>query len=54
MTRLWFNIRLGYYHWQWGPDGMKITKNDYWRIIKQEHPEIWRVFTVYTLFGKHL
>ena len=48
MSNLWFNIRFGIRHWQWGPDGMSFTVNPY----HIEHPpEKW--FEVYCLFGNH-
>ena len=27
MSNLWFNIRFGVRHWQWGPDGMSFRVN---------------------------
>jgi hypothetical protein len=29
MSNLWFNIRFGTRHWQWGPDGMSWRVNPY-------------------------
>ena len=49
MSNLWFNIRFGTKHWQWGPDGMHWGTNSYFI----EHPPTnW--FEVYCLFGKQL
>lgn len=53
MSNLWFNIRFGTYHWQWGPDGMSFRGNDYWAKRKVESPEDYTRFGIYCLFGKH-
>jgi len=49
MSNLWFNIRFGTYHWQWGPDGMTWRKNSYW--VENSYSK-W--FVIYCIFGKHL
>jgi len=54
MSNLWFNIRFGTYHWQWGPEGMTFRENDYWVKIKRDYQLNYKKFEVYTLFGKHL
>lgn len=46
MSNLWFNIRFGTRHWQWGPDGMTFRVNPFW--VKNK-PAKW--FEVYCLFG---
>lgn len=49
MSNLWFNIRFGIRHWQWGPDGMAWGVNSY----HLEHPPVnW--FQAYCLFGKQI
>ena len=48
MSNLWFNVRFGTRHWQWGPDGMNFRVNPYWI---ENPPDKW--FAVYCLFGKH-
>lgn len=47
MSNLWFNIRFGVRHWQWGPDGMCLTVNSY---HLENPPTKW--FEVYCYFGK--
>lgn len=47
MSNLWFNIRFGVRHWQWGPDGMSLTVNSY---HLENPPTKW--FEVYCYFGK--
>ncbi len=54
MSNLWFNIRFGVYHWQWGPDGMTWRENTAQVEWRSREPETWRWFCVYCLFGKHL
>jgi hypothetical protein len=53
MVNLWFNIRFGYKHFQWGPDGWSWRHNDYQQRARLEDPR-WRWFAVYCFFGKHL
>lgn len=48
MSNLWFNIRFGVRHWQWGPDGMSFRANPYWL---ENTPSKW--FVIYCFFGKH-
>lgn len=48
MSNLWFNIRFGTYHWQWGPDGMSFHENPFW---VRNPPDRW--LTIYCFFGKH-
>jgi hypothetical protein len=54
MSKLWFNIRFGTRHWQWGPDGMSFKHNVAQTVWRQESPETWRWFAVYTIFGKRI
>ena len=54
MSNLWFNIRFGTYHWQWGPNGMNCHRNLEQIRWKKEEPETWKRFAIYTFFGKHL
>lgn len=53
MSNLWFNIRFGTYHWQWGPDGMTFRINPAQVELRKESPK-WKWFAIYTAFGKHL
>ena len=56
MSNLWFNIRFGVRHWQWGPDGMSFRVNPAqveWRDDTNQNSN-WKWFAVYTWFGKHL
>jgi hypothetical protein len=53
MSNLWFNIRFGIRHWQWGPDGMNFRVNPY-QIDQRENDKDWRWFEVYCVFGSHL
>jgi len=46
MSNLWFNIRFGVKHWQWGPDGMRFSVNPY---FIENPPDKW--FEVYCVFG---
>jgi hypothetical protein len=54
MSNLWFNIRFGTRHWQWGPDGMNFSQNPAQVEWKHSEPETWRWFAIYTAFGKNL
>ena len=54
MSNLWFNIRFGVRHWQWGPDGMSFRVNPAQVIWQDEQAWNWRWFEVYCLFGKHV
>lgn len=49
MSNLWFNIRFGVRHFQWGPDGMNFCVNYYYVDYP---PEKW--FEVYCFFGKQI
>jgi hypothetical protein len=49
MSNLWFNIRFGIKHWQWGPDGMSWRVNSYYL---DNPPTKW--CEIYCIFGKHL
>lgn len=54
MSSLWFNIRFGVRHWQWGPDGMTLRVNPAqveWRDKGPGHR--WKWFAVYVWFGKY-
>jgi hypothetical protein len=53
MSNLWFNIRFGNYHWQWGPDGMRWSYNHIHEVERKYDPR-WKWFAIYCLFGKHL
>lgn len=53
MSNLWFNIRFGVRHWQWGPDGMNFQTNPHQIEARKSNPH-WKWFAVYCLFGKHL
>ena len=51
---MWFNIRFGTRHWQWGPNGMTFEVNPaqvYYRYI---HQQSWKWFEVHCIFGIHL
>lgn len=52
MCNLWFNIRFGVKHWQWGPNGMNYKVNPH--QIKMKNDPNWKPFEVYTLFGFHI
>jgi len=51
MSNLWFNVRFGTRHWQWGPDGMSFRVNLY---FVENPPKLGFWFEVYCLFGKHI
>ena len=53
MSNLWFNIRFGVRHWQWGPDGMSFRVNPAQIKWREERSWSWRWFEVYCLFGKY-
>jgi hypothetical protein len=53
MSNLWFNIRFGTYHWQWGPDGMTWRENPAQVSWRKNQPQTWKRFAVYAMFGKH-
>jgi hypothetical protein len=53
MCNLWFNLRFGIRHWQWGPDGMSWSTNPY-QIDQRKHDASWRWFEAYTVFGRSL
>ena len=46
MSNLWFNIRFGIRHFQWGPDGVSFKVNQFYKEVR---PAKW--FEIYTLFG---
>ena len=52
MSNLWFNIRFGTRHWQWGPDGMSFRFNPAQERLRNEDPN-WKWFAIYCFFGKH-
>ena len=52
MSNLWFNIRFGVRHWQWGPDGMTFQINPHHVKEREANPH-WKWFAVYTFFGRH-
>jgi len=52
MSNLWFNIRFGVRHWQWGPDGMLFQVNPYQTEERKSNPR-WKWFVIYTFFGRH-
>jgi hypothetical protein len=54
MSNLWFNIRFGVRHWQWGPDGVSFCLNPYQAEWRNNDPKTWKWFAIYTFFGKHL
>jgi hypothetical protein len=54
MSNLWFNIRFGTYHWQWGPDGMTWRQNPTQVAWRNINPDNWKWFAVYCFFGNHL
>lgn len=54
MCNFWFNIRFGTYHWQWGPDGMRWGQNPAQIECRENEPETWKWFEIYTIFGKSL
>lgn len=53
MSNLWFNIRFGTYHWQWGPDGMTWKQNQI-HVARRNTDSQWRWFELYCIFGVHL
>jgi hypothetical protein len=53
MSNLWFNIRFGTYHWQWGPDGMSFRHNSWQAEQREKEPKTWKWFAVYCAFGIH-
>jgi len=46
MSNLWFNIRFGVRHWQWGPCGMTYRVNPYYI---ENPPSNW--CEIHCLFG---
>jgi len=54
MSNLWFNIRFGTYHWQWGPDGMSWRQNECQVAMRNTQKSTWKWFAIYCIFGKHL
>lgn len=52
MSDLWFNIRFGTRHFQWGPRGMAWRHND--AHARQNRQTGWRWFQVYQWFGEGL
>lgn len=53
MSNLWFNIRFGTYHWQWGPDGMTCRRNSAQVEWKKNQGRNWKPFAIYCVFGHH-
>lgn len=54
MSSLWFNIRFGTYHWQWGRrEGMTFRYNPAQAEWRAEHPETWQWFQAYCVFGRY-
>ena len=54
MSRLWFNIRFGVRHFQLSPDGISFKVNLRQVDWRNNHPDSWKWFEVYCIFGKHL
>lgn len=54
MSNLWFNIRFGFYHWSWGPDGMNWNYNSYQAVLKEADSKMWKWFEIYAIFGYHI
>ena len=54
MSRLWFNIRFGTRHFQWGPDGWSWDVNPTQVAWKNSEPKTWKWFAIYCMFGKHI
>jgi len=54
MCNLWFNIRFGIRHFQWGPDGASFTINTAQVEWREQDPKTWKWFAVYTFFGKSI
>jgi hypothetical protein len=54
MSNLWFNIRFGTYHWQWGPDGMSWKQNPAQVEWRDLNPYTWKWFAIYCFLGKHI
>lgn len=54
MNNLWFNIRFGTMHWQWGPDGMTFEHNPAQVKSRLNNPIGWKWFAVYVMFGVSL
>jgi hypothetical protein len=53
MSNLWFNIRFGVRHWQWGPSGMTFRVNPAQIEWRAKQSWNWRWLEVYCAFGKH-
>jgi hypothetical protein len=53
MSNLWFNIRFGAHHWQWGRDGMTWHKNQTQVMWRKTRPKTWKWFAIYCFFGRH-
>lgn len=53
MSNLWFNVRFGVRHWQWGPDGMSFAVNPY-QIDQRQNDPGWRWFEIYEAFGRSM
>jgi len=53
MTALYFNIRFGEYHWQWGPHApyFAIKHSRTHQLWRKSHTD-WEWFGVYRWFGK--
>jgi hypothetical protein len=52
MTRLWFNIRFGVRHFQWGPDTFRFSVNP--KQVELRKNTGWKWFAVYVYFGRHV
>lgn len=52
--KLWFNIRFGVRHLQWGPHGMTFKVNQNQIEWRDKHLGNWKWFAVYHWFGKWL
>ena len=47
MSNLWFNVRIGCTHYQWGPEGFRKSYND----THEGYP--FGRFKIYCAFGRH-
>jgi hypothetical protein len=52
MSDLYFNIRFGSYHYQFGPKGLHIKYNDCHSKINRKSIPNWKWFQIYEWFDK--
>lgn len=54
MFKNWFNIRFGCYHLHAGPGYIKWKFNQAQADWREESPNTWKWFAIYTFFGKRI